>query len=69
MGFSPDGQMILGEVPDRAGLYVMAGCSGHGMGLSFHAAKRLVENLFGAPLPEHLDLKRFTLQARKTLSK
>ncbi len=39
MGFTPDGQMILGSVPNRNNLFLMAGCSGHGMGLSFHAAK------------------------------
>jgi gamma-glutamylputrescine oxidase len=38
---------------------LMAGCSGHGMGLSFNCARVMVENSFGALLPKHLDIKRF----------
>ncbi|WP_374032834.1 NAD(P)/FAD-dependent oxidoreductase [Bdellovibrio bacteriovorus] len=60
MGYSPDGQMMIGEVPNRQGLHVMAGCSGHGMGLSFHAAKVLAESLSGKEIPEHLRLSRFS---------
>jgi gamma-glutamylputrescine oxidase len=59
MGFSPDGQMLLGPVPDRDSLQVMAGCSGHGMGLSFHAAKTLVDSFYGKAVPSHLRLQRF----------
>ncbi len=59
MGFTSDGQMILGQHPQKNNLYVMAGCSGHGMGLSFHAAKRLVDNIFQKQVPEHLDIQRF----------
>ncbi|HEY1022444.1 MAG TPA: FAD-binding oxidoreductase, partial [Flavisolibacter sp.] len=42
MGFSPDGQMLLGALPENPNLHIMAGCSGHGMGLSFNAARTLV---------------------------
>lgn len=59
MGFTPDEQMMIGAVPTNPGIHLMAGCSGHGMGLSFHAAKVLVESLFGQKIPEHLDLRRF----------
>ena len=59
MGFTPDSQMILGQHPKQNNIYIMAGCSGHGMGLSFHAAKQLVDNIFEKTLPEHLDIKRF----------
>jgi gamma-glutamylputrescine oxidase len=58
MGFSPDGQMIMGAIPDQENIHVMAGCSGHGMGLSFHAGKVLAESLGGAKIPAHLDLLR-----------
>lgn len=70
MGFTKDGQMLIGEHPHMKGVHLMAGCSGHGMGLSFHAAKVLVEHLDGAPVPSHLDLKRIspTLVAQATLS-
>ena len=59
MGFSPDGQMVLGELTSKKGLFTMAGCSGHGMGLSFHAAQVLVQNIYGHAVPTHLDLHRF----------
>ncbi len=59
MGFSPDGQMLIGNLPNRPNVQVMAGCSGHGMGLSFHAAKILVDSLSGANIPAHLNLERF----------
>lgn len=60
MGFSPDGQMMIGAHPQNKNLHLMAGCSGHGMGLSFHAAKVLVGSLFGEKIPSHLDLARFS---------
>jgi glycine/D-amino acid oxidase-like deaminating enzyme len=59
MGFSPDGQMMIGAHPQNKNLHIMAGCSGHGMGLSFHAAKVLVGSVFGEKIPSHLDLARF----------
>jgi len=58
MGFAKDEQMIIGEHPERRSVYLMAGCSGHGMGLSFNAARVMVENAFNAALPSHLDIKR-----------
>ena len=64
MGFTSDGQMILGQHPKQNNIYIMAGCSGHGMGLSFHAAKQLVDNIFQKNLPDHLDIKRFFEIAR-----
>lgn len=59
MGFSPDEQMMIGEC--QKNIYLMAGCSGHGMGLSFHASLKMVENSFGEKLPDHLDISRFSL--------
>lgn len=58
MGFSPDGQMLLGAMPGQENIHIMAGCSGHGMGLSFHAGKVLAESLNGGRIPEHLRLSR-----------
>lgn len=62
MGFSPDGQMILGSPEEQPNLHLMAGCSGHGMGLSFHASKVLVDSLGGKPIPSRLNLQRFSLK-------
>lgn len=59
MAYSPDGQMILGTLPEHKNVHVMSGCSGHGMGLSFHAAKTLVGSVFGEQIPEHLRITRF----------
>ncbi len=58
MGFSPDGQMMLG-CADNKNIHIMTGCSGHGIGLSFHAARTLVKSIFGQPIPTHLALERF----------
>ncbi|MBC7465565.1 MAG: FAD-binding oxidoreductase [Bdellovibrio sp.] len=62
MGFTSDGQMMIGEHPSQKGVYLMAGCSGHGMGLSFHAALTLVNNIKGKNVPAHLDIQRFRAQ-------
>lgn len=59
MGFTQDGQMIIGQVPSKKNIHLMAGCSGHGMGLSFHAAKVLVDHIGGATVPSHLAIDRF----------
>ena len=58
MGFTADEQMIIGEHPEKENIHLMAGCSGHGMGLSFHAAKKMVGHAFGEKLPEFFDIKR-----------
>ncbi|MEK2645365.1 NAD(P)/FAD-dependent oxidoreductase [Bdellovibrio sp. BCCA] len=59
MGFSPDGQMMLGALPQNENIHVMAGCSGHGMGLSFNGARTLVSGMFGKTIPAHLNINRF----------
>lgn len=59
MGFTPDGQMILGQHPLHKNMYLMGGCSGHGMGLSFHAAKVLAGAVFNEPIPDHFSVSRF----------
>lgn len=58
MGFTKDGQMLIGQPTHLENTYLMAGCSGHGMGLSFHAAKVLAESAFGKPIPNHLSILR-----------
>lgn len=59
MGFSPDGQMLIGALPGNPNIHIMAGCSGHGMGLSFTAGKTLVGGMFGDKIPAHLHIARF----------
>lgn len=59
MGFTPDGQMLLGALPNKKNSFILAGFSGHGLGLSFHAAKVLVESMCGKVIPNHLKISRF----------
>jgi hypothetical protein len=59
MGFTPDDHMMIGATPENPGIHLMAGCAGHGMGLSFHAAKVLVGSIFGKSIPDYLDIQRF----------
>lgn len=58
MGFSTDGQMLIGRHPSYQNVFVMAGCSGHGMGLSFVAAKTLADAALGVRVPSYLDITR-----------
>lgn len=57
MGFTPDEQMMIGEHPQKQNVHIMAGCSGHGMGLSFHAAKVMINN----SVPDFFKIDRFKL--------
>ncbi len=57
MGFTTDQQLIIGEHPQKPNVHIMAGCAGHGMGLSFHAAQAMVKNT----APDFFNIKRFTL--------
>lgn len=61
MGYSPDGQMLIGSLEEDPHLYYIAGCSGHGMGLSFNAAKTLVDGIYGEKIPNHLSVRRFNI--------
>ena len=59
MGFSADGQPLLGALPDNAQHFFLAGFTGHGLGLAFHSGKKLVDSIFGESLPEFLSARRF----------
>jgi hypothetical protein len=61
MGYSPDGQMLIGSLPEEPNVFYMAGCSGHGMGLSFKAASTLVQGVYGYEVPSHLSIRRLNL--------
>lgn len=60
MGYSPDGQMLIGSLPEEPNIFYIAGCSGHGMGLSFKAASTLVQAIYGGEIPSHLDIQRYS---------
>lgn len=60
MGFSVDGQPLIGALPTDAQSYFLGGFTGHGLGLAFHSAKVLADSLFGhAAIPSYLSAKRF----------
>lgn len=59
MGFSADGQPMIGALPDEPQIYFAGGYTGHGIGLAFHSAKCLVDLIFGRPIPEFINAKRF----------
>lgn len=60
MGFSADGQPIVGALPTDNQVAFLGGFTAHGLGLAFHAGKILSDGLMGAPLPDFITAKRFT---------
>lgn len=59
MGFSADGQPLVGSLPDQPQVYFVGGFTGHGLGLAFHSGKCLVDLLFGRSIPDFISAKRF----------
>jgi glycine/D-amino acid oxidase-like deaminating enzyme len=47
MGFSPDYNPLIGPVPYRAGEYIAAGFTGHGMPIAFLAGKAVASMIMG----------------------
>ena len=47
MGFTPDRQPLMGMVPGAPNIAIVAGFSGHGLAMAFHAARHAVEALLG----------------------
>jgi glycine/D-amino acid oxidase-like deaminating enzyme len=59
MGFSIDGQPMVGALPTDHQLYFVGGFTAHGIGLAFHSGKALAESLFEVnPIPAWLSAKR-----------
>ncbi len=59
MGFSVDGQPMVGALPTDNQLYFVGAFTAHGLGLAFHSAKTLVDSMFGRPIPRFISAKRF----------
>jgi glycine/D-amino acid oxidase-like deaminating enzyme len=59
MGFSRDGQPLVGALPEDNQIYFSGGYTGHGIGLAFHTGKCLVDSVFGREVPKWLSAKRF----------
>lgn len=58
MGFSFDGQPLIGSLPDQPQTYFVGGFTGHGMGLAFHSGKVLVDLMFDRQIPNFVSAKR-----------
>lgn len=59
MGFSRDGQPLVGALPEDNQIFFCGGYTGHGIGLAFHTAKCLVDGMFGRSIPSWLSAQRF----------
>ncbi len=59
MGFSVDGQPMVGAVPGDSQMFFCCGFTGHGLGLAFHSAKVLVDGIYGRCIPNFISAKRF----------
>ena len=61
MGFSPDDNPLIGELPGYLGEYIMAGYIGHGMSIAFGAGKAIAQMIKGQEpkLPDSFSPTRF----------
>ncbi len=59
MGFSVDGQPLVGSLPDDPQIFFVGGFTAHGLGLAFHCAKVLIDSMFDRPIPSFLSARRF----------
>lgn len=59
MGFSADGQPLIGSLPNNQQIFFSAGFTAHGLGLAFHCGKALVDLMFQRPIPDFISARRF----------
>lgn len=60
MGFSQDGQPLIGSLPTDSSVYFLGGFTAHGLGLAFKSAKVLVDSLMeGKEIPKFVSARRF----------
>ncbi|HEX4922614.1 MAG TPA: FAD-binding oxidoreductase [Bdellovibrionales bacterium] len=59
MGFSVDGQPMIGSLPEDQQTMFVGGFTAHGIGLAFHSAKCLTDLIFGREIPKWLSARRF----------
>lgn len=60
MGFAKDGEPMVGSLPNDPQVFFAGGYTAHGIGLSFHTGKRLVDMIYGREVPKWLSARRFT---------
>lgn len=59
MGFSADGQPMVGSLPNSPQVFFVGGYTGHGIGLAFHSAKCVADLIFGEEIPAFISARRF----------
>lgn len=59
MGFSVDGQPMVGALPDDPQMLFCGGYTGHGLGLAFNSARVLSDCVFGKSIPKFISARRF----------
>lgn len=59
MGFSRDGQPLIGSLPNDNQVFFCGGYTGHGIGLAFNTGKHMVDMIFGRPIPKWIASRRF----------
>lgn len=59
MGFSSDGQPMVGSLPEDNQVFFVGGYTGHGIGLAFHCGQALVDLIYGREIPRWLSARRF----------
>lgn len=59
MGFSRDGEPMVGSLPDDPQVFFAGGYTAHGIGLAFNTGKTLVDLVFGREIPNWISARRF----------
>jgi glycine/D-amino acid oxidase-like deaminating enzyme len=59
MGFSADGQPMVGALPSDSQTYFLGGFTAHGLGLAFHTGKVLSDLIYGREIPAFISAKRW----------
>jgi glycine/D-amino acid oxidase-like deaminating enzyme len=60
MGFSKDGEPMVGAIPDDPSILFAGGYTGHGIGLAFNTGKTLVDLIMGRSIPNWISAKRLS---------
>jgi glycine/D-amino acid oxidase-like deaminating enzyme len=60
MGFSVDGQPMVGCLPGDNEVFFLGGFTAHGLGLAFNTAKVLVDCIYNRTIPKFISAKRFS---------
>lgn len=60
MGFAKDGEPMVGSLPDDPQVFFAGGYTAHGIGLSFHTGKSLIDMVYGREVPKWLSARRFS---------